>query len=126
MTWNEFITVQMPSPKHILESMKLNDANGSKKVSVVRRADAEAAVKAIGDHVKANGWVSSDIIQIVWLDQDKCYQITYAGNVWMTHTSSGQLWPLEGEGIFSPPNGEDVRNYIKKWRGGTKPDKYMK
>ena len=125
MTWNEYTPIGMPSDKHILEKMKLNDANGKKKISVVKKADAEAAVKAIGEHVRANGWVSSVAIQIEWSDDHQCYQVTYAGNVWMTHTASGQLWPLKGEDIFSPPSGVDVRNYIKQWRAGNKPGQYM-
>jgi hypothetical protein len=125
MIWNEFTPVSMPAAKHILEDMKLNDANGDKKVSVVKKKVAQDAVAAIGAHVKAHGWHSSDTITIEWVQKDRCYKVTFAGNEWMTHVGSGQIWPFHGPDIFSPPERENVKSYITKWRGGQTPAKHM-
>lgn len=126
MTWNEFVPVGMPSAKHILEDMVANDANGKKKVSIVENAVALEAVQKIGEHVKKYGWKSADDITIEWVANDKCFKVTYKQNQWMTHPGSGQLWPLRGPDIFSPPDKLDVRDYYRKWKsGGKRPDKYM-
>jgi len=127
MQWSEFTIISMPSPKHILEKMKLVDANGSKLISVVEQAVAEDAVQAIGAHVKSKGWQSSEDITMV-KNQDGSWEITYKGNRWMTHTDSGQLWPLSGPDIFSPPNdGKDMRPHIRRWKGNklNRPQVYM-
>ena len=114
----------MPATKHILEQMNLNDANGKKKCSVVTKQVAEEAVKAIGDRVKAHGWTNGDGIVFEPVAAGG-FKITYDGNEWMTHVDSGQLWPLKGDDIFSPP-AKDVREYIKQWKSrGIKPDQYM-
>ena len=116
MDWNEFVNITMPSRKHILELMNASDANGKMKISVVEQAVADEAVKAIGAHVKAHGFTSSD--DITFVKAGNCWDIIYKGNHWMTHDTSGQLWPLKGPDIFSPPNdGKDMRSHIKKWKG---------
>lgn len=128
MVWSEFVIITMPSNKHILEKMKLSDANGNMKISVVEQAVAEEAVEAIGKHVKTHGWNSADDITIVKADDGVCWEITYKGNHWMTHSNSGQLWPLRGTDIFSPPNdGTDMRPHIRKWKGNkqNRPQVYM-
>ncbi len=133
MIWNEFVVITMPAPKHILEVMNLKDANGKMKVSVVQRSVAEEAVKAIQDHVKTHGWEEKTVdgITVKKIEEQKCYKVIYKGNHWMTHASSGQLWPLHGRDIFSPPASaevKDVKDFIKRWKGSqgkTRPAQYM-
>jgi hypothetical protein len=136
MKWNEFVAVTQPAPKHILEAMKMSDVGEGKLVSVVERAVMLKAVTDIGGHVKAKGWVSGMVgaeqITIEWLDGEKCYKVTYLGNQWKTHVSSGQLWPYCGPDIFSPelepvrPSVKNLKTYIGNWKGGKgRPPLYM-
>lgn len=129
MVWDEAVVITMPAPKHILEKMNLIDANGKKKISVVELAVAQKAVEAIGKHVKAYGWKSHDDITIEKSEDGTCWAVTYEGNVWKTHSNSGQIWPLKGPDIFSPPedNEDDMRPYIRKWKGNkqNRPPIYM-
>ncbi|HYW69395.1 MAG TPA: hypothetical protein VE961_00075 [Pyrinomonadaceae bacterium] len=121
MVWNEDVPITRPAPKHVLEEMNASDAKGKMKCSVVTKAVMEDAVRAIGAHVKQHGWNSAGNITIEWIPAVSCYKITYAGNEWMTHSSSGQIWPLRGTDIFSPPEGLDVSKMIKKWKGSKTP-----
>lgn len=125
--WTDAVTIGLPARKHILELMTLQDANGKKKCSVVELAVATTAVEAIQKHVNTHGWKSADGITVEWIRDQQCFKVTYKGNQWMTHTKgSGQLWPLRGADIFSPPEGEDVRKEIGKWKGGrVRPSRYM-
>jgi len=126
MIWNELTPVQMPAPKHILEKMKASDAKGKTHCSVVTSAVAQDAVEAIAAHVKTYGWNSANGITVEWIEQAQCYKVTYKNNQWMTHIGSGQLWPLRGPNVFSPPGGEDVSSLIKKWKSSKEPPaKYM-
>lgn len=129
MTWSKYVNISMPSPKHILETIKAAQAKGKLKVSVVEKAVADDAVKAIGQHVKAHGWTSGGAITIEWMDgeNDQCYKIIYKGNEWRTHSNSGQLWPVKGPDVFSPAEGsEAVAQLIKKWKSTkTRPNQHF-
>ena len=124
MVWNKLVGIGLPADKHVLEQLSTSrDLGIGKKVSVVTQAVAQAARDAIEDHVREHGWVSAGAITIQWVDGDKCFKVICQGNQWMTHVDSGQLWPLSGPGVYTPPvpqtkpQVEVIKKYIKKWKG---------
>lgn len=123
------VIINLPSRKHILELMTLQDANGNQKCSVVQQSVAQDAVQTIQQHVRTHGWTTADGITVEWMGGQQCYKVTYDENQWMTHRNGGgQLWPFRGRDIFSPPEGLDVRKDIGKWKGSqgaVRPSKYM-
>jgi len=119
MDWTKFVMIGLPSEKHILELMSTSKhVGGAKKVSVVELAVAQDAVKKIGEHVSAHGWVSGPGFVFEWKAAHQCWIVTYKENEWVTHTNTGQLWPLCGKDVFTPIGitGAEIKKFIKQWQ----------